>query len=169
MENKDLLDQTKSYFKLNHFVLWCKGWYRLTDDFNELSNEDYLFQVLKKVLYLDYYQFVRTKEDILIILSNNIRYYNEWATENHQKTLKVDWMITEVYEKMYFWNLSYFEAVVKVVKEFFGWHSKISLFAPHYSKKLQKFGLTSIHYKQGMTFTWLNKNVSKTFIKKVNL
>lgn len=159
-----LLDQTKSYFKLNHFVLWCKGWYKLTDNFSNLSNEEYLFQVLKKVLYLDDYQFVKTKEDILIILANNIRYYNEWAKANNRSTLEVDWMITEVYKNMNFWNMSYFESTINVIKEFFKWKSKIALYAPHYNKQLWKFGLTSMHNGNGVTYTWRNKNVSKYFL-----
>lgn len=162
METKNdiYLDQSKSYFRLNHFVLWSKGWYKLREDYtNCQDNKLVLFETLRKVLALDGYCYIWNEEDIILILANNLREYNTWAKENKKRCLEIDVFMHEVatYIRQNGW--SYFEALVYTLKNFFGWMSKIELYAPAYNKKLTKFGLVSPHWGNGVTYTWLQKQV----------
>lgn len=157
---EQVLDQSKSHFRLNNFVLWTKGWYKLKET-NNIDDRTKLFKTLKKVLALDDFLFINSEEDIVHILSNNIRYYNEWAQANNQQTLEVDCFMTEVFARMRLYDISYFEAMVYYIREFFAWRSKINLHAPIYNSKITKFGLVSPLWTNGMTYAQLNRDVMK--------
>lgn len=157
---EQILDQSKSYFCLNNFVLWTKGWYKLKEN-NNIDDRTKLFETLKKVLALDGFHFINSEEDIVHILSNNIGYYNKWAQANNQKTLEVDSFMSEVFANIKIYDVSYFEAMIYCIRQFFAWYSKINLHAPIYNSKITKFGLVSPHWANGMTYAQLNRDAMK--------
>lgn len=66
-------------FPLNHFVLWCKGWYKPSDSLEPIE------VTLSKVLKLDGHSFVKS----LKIVLNELEPYNEWLSKNNRKPLKL--------------------------------------------------------------------------------
>ena len=158
--------QEENHFGLNNFVLWCKGWYRLTDSVaqNIKDEEERVFETLKRVLFLDDYYFADNKKNILLILANNLERYNKWAFENNYKTLSATDLIHGIQDKMDCSyteeTMSYFMCVILVLKEFFGWHYKMDLNPPIYDKNLFKMGLTAEN-KRGLTYKEMYKSTLK--------
>lgn len=169
-ENKVTFNQKENHFSLNHFVLWTKGWYHLTPKIAEKYNDDeeYLFEVLKRVLALDGYEYVKTKSDIIKLIAANLERYNEWAIKHNQKYLSAATLAFQLDDKMtYYYGepKSHFFAMIMVFKTFFGWGcSAFPLYKPVYNKALWKKGLTfdePYNNKPGRTYEQMNKVASK--------
>lgn len=165
MEEITKIKQGENYFGLNHFILWCKGWYvlnpRLTEQYKD-DDEKCLIETLKRVLYLDYYN-IYDKNDIMNILLNNLEKYNEWAIKNNEKYLSASQLIRNINHNtnVSFKELSYFECVVYAIRDFFAYDNLTELYTPIYSKSLFRMGLTSSVYKHGETYRELNKKARK--------
>lgn len=146
--------------RLNHFILWCKGWYEPKD------KHENVFETLKKVLALDGYECVRSKDSIFnivlifiddliekgVVNKNNgpLRFYNIYHSIKQNK------------------NLLYMdddEALIYAIKNFFAFDlskEDIKLNPPTYSRRLYKMGLKSpIHF--GNTYKSQNTYVNNFF------
>lgn len=164
------MDYSKETFPLNHFALWCKGWYRPTDLLEPIEI------TLSRVLKLDGYILVRSLKDVLIIVLNELEQYNEWLSKNNRYHLK---LTTICYEASRYEARKAFqgkgctaeEAVIYAIKNFFmeKGGNDIVLEKPFYSKELRKQGL-EFHQcfrksYQGMTYAEQNRIASKIFDK----
>lgn len=163
-------DYSQEIFPLNHFVLWCKGWYKPVDSLEPIE------VTLSRVLKLDGYSFVKSLKDVLIIVLHELDSYNEWLNENNRYPLK---LTTICYEASQYEERKAFqgkactaeEAVIYAIKNFFMEKSgnDIVLEKPFYSKNLRKQGL-EFHQMlrksyQGMTYTEQNEIAKKIFKK----
>lgn len=174
MKTKDISFKSN----LNNFILWCKNWYVLTPKVEKLANNDtdkYLLETMKRVLYLDDYQFVSSQNEVVQILLNHLDDYNRWAHENNGRVFKSAELARSIWEKITNYNLldnepklSYFAALIFAMREFFGWKvdtDKLVLVSPHYDRKLYKLGLESPKARylnvQGLTYKTLNDNLKK--------
>lgn len=71
--------EAKTTVRLNHFILWCKGWYEHAPittssyiEFKKKYKERTDFDDVKRILKLDGYEYIRTNSDVLCILLNYI-------------------------------------------------------------------------------------------------
>lgn len=164
-------DYSKEIFPLNHFVLWCKGWYKPVDSLEPIE------VTLSRVLKLDGYSLIRDLKDVLIIVLNELESYNEWLSKNNRYPLK---LATIYYEASQYEVRKAFqgkkctaeEAVIYAIKNFFmeKCSNDIVLKKPFYSKELRKQGL-EFHQNlrksyQGMTYTEQNRIAKKIFKNK---
>lgn len=163
---------------LKHFILWSKNWYELSTKIDPITNYDrYLFETLKRVLYLDGYEYITTKADIINILINFVDEYNEWALKNNSRQLQASKLGRNMFDMAYYsisdTNPSYFFVFVMALRNFFAYcidMSKITLPKPHYDKKLYKFGLSKYGcgIKNGITYKEMNKQVNEFWEKILN-
>lgn len=155
------MDYSKEQFPLNHFALYCKGWYEPLD-----KSED-LFEFVSKILYMDGYRFAKTKTDVLNILLAEMDRYNSWMIENKNHYLKFQsFYIQKEQYKQWPYNLNDDVATLKVIISFISQRSKseIRLSKPIYNRKLFKNGIIYDHGgKIGMTYKEKNNIVSKIF------
>lgn len=146
--------------RLNHFILWCKGWYEPVDKC------DNVFETLKKVLTLDGYEYIDSKGSIFnivltfiddlieegVINKNNgpLRFYNIYNNVKRNKDL------------LY---MNDDEALIYTIKNFFAFdlsREDIKLNPPTYSRRLYKMGLKSpVHF--GNTYKSQNAYVNNFF------
>lgn len=164
-------EYSQETFPLNHFVLWCKGWYKPVDSLEPTE------VTLSRVLKLDGYSFVRDLRDVLIIVLNELETYNEWLSKNNRCPLKLTTICYEAsrYEARKAFQgkgCSAEEAVIYAIKYFFmeKGGNDIVLEKPFYSKELRKQGL-EFHQSfrksyQGMTYAEQNRIAKRIFKNK---
>lgn len=155
------MDYRKELFPLNHFLLWCKGWYTMPKT-KEDVNED-LFEVLKSVLALDNYStHYMTLKDFTDIILNCFEKYNLWCFSEKLNYVRMTQFFDTVnrYES-YSYNRN--AAIIMAVRVYFQGLEKgrYCLKKPVYSKKLfKKYGLIIGNLfsspKKGMTYKEMN-------------
>lgn len=157
------MDYSKETFPLNHFALFCKGWYQPTNE-----KED-LFDFLRKLLYLDGYEFAKTKEDIISIILARYSEYNEWLKVNGKNYKSIYDFNDNILKLRGLNGISYEEAIVKTIQSIIMCKedSEIELNPPHFGKKLYKAGIRFNqlfrHNYQGMTYKQQNQIVREIF------
>lgn len=144
--------------RLNHFILWCKGWYNPTYD------EMNVFDMAKLALKLDEYICCRSNADVLTIVTNFIDEFNEYRISTGKAHLNHRLLLDGIYRNMRY-GFSYEESILLTYRDFLAFEStrkEIALQPPVYSKKLRKKGF--IHEnKQGMTYKQANNYAQKFF------
>lgn len=164
------MDYSKETFPLNHFALWCKGWYRPTNEKATLE------ETLQIVFGLDGYPFAKNMDDFLNIVLTAFLPYNEWRQENGKKILTLLEIYSkaksyEIYGNMHGYEVTVTDAVFYAIAGFFSDLSKedIKLEKPIYSRELRTKGLcfrqTFRKDYQGMTYAEQNRIVSEIFDK----
>lgn len=157
------MDYSKETFPLNHFALFCKGWYQPTNE-----KED-LFDFLRKLMYLDGYEFAKTKEDIISIILARYSEYNEWLRKNGKSHQDIYRFNNNILELQRLRKLSYEEAIIRTIQSLImnKDNSVIRLNPPHFSRKLYKAGIMFHqlfrHDYHGMTYKEQNKIVKDIF------
>ena len=140
--------------KLNHFILWCKNWYEPID-----KNEN-VFDTLKRVLKLDGYEFVQTRGNVLHIVLNYMDELRDSGVINTSHSyLRFAVWHDNIAKNMTYFNNNYEEALIYTIRNFFAFEitsCDIPLYAPIYSRKLYKMGLTHSN-KSGITYKEMNR------------
>ena len=148
--------------RLNHFILWCKGWYKTTND------EMTLFDEAKLALSLDEYIFCRSNTDVLSIVSRFIDEFNEYLVSIDKKPYSQYDLVRDLYQNMIY-GFSYEESILMAYRNFLGFDTSrkdILLEPPTYSKALRKKGFVHEN-KIGMTYKQAN-NYAKKFFQKIS-
>lgn len=163
--------------RLNHFILWCKGWYipvgyRFIKKYKELENHPERdrddFENVIEILKLDGYCYVRNKHDVLRILLNYIDELVERGVieKNYRPLSMVVWN-SEIQKYLQWTKGDYEGSLLMVIKNFFAYEitrKQISLTPPVYSRKLFKIGFTApTHF--GNSYKMCNYKVNKIFNK----
>lgn len=149
--------------RLNHFILYSKGWYDFTINNNKL-------ELYKAILKLDGFEFVRTIHDVVDILLHEFDRYNAFLRKTNPYAsydfFKINKLINE---KITLCKLNYEEALIEVIKAIFNNLSKseIKLSKPIYSRKMFKQGIIFGGFISknniGMTYKEQNMLATKTF------
>lgn len=164
------MDYSKETFPLNHFVLWCKGWYRPTNDKATLE------ETLKIVFELDGYKNAKTMEDFVTIAINKFEPYNKWLYENGRNCCNISSfcfraMDYERYNNMNGYYVSVCDSMFYSLVDFLRSvdNKDIKLKKPIYNRELRTKGLcfrqSFIKDYQGMTYAEQNRIASKMFDK----
>lgn len=145
----------RKYIKLNHFILWCKGWYIPVKD-----DED-RFETLRKVLYLDGYHFITNKYDVMSVVLN---FFDEFLSKNDM-TLTIYRLYCDVARDIRYYDYDFEEALILAIKSYLCYNVTSDVFIiekPVYSRKLYRFGLKSpSHF--GNTYKHQNLETEKSF------
>lgn len=160
------MDYSKETFPLNHFALYCKGWYHPV-------KEESILSTISKVLSLDGYEFAKDKNDIMCIILSEIDRYNSWLVSNGKQDLKLFDLYNEAHKTLNWWHhVDTFEEAMlcRVISFIQGKGSdEIKLKKPIFSKSLRKKGLrfSQLFRKDyhGMTYAEQNRIASKMFDK----
>lgn len=155
-------------FPLNHFVLWCKGWYRPTDLLEPTE------VTLSKVMALDGYSYAKTMREILCVVLTEFESYNDWLKANGKHYLTLSGFCNDIFGLRRKMELSGKEYTIEKlmlysISVFFMERGKddIVLKAPVYSRKLFKKGLafnqTFRRNYNGMTYAEQNRYAKSVF------
>lgn len=145
--------------RLNHFILWCKGWYESVDE-----NMD-LFDQVVEVLKLDGY-ILCEKRNVLGILTNYIDEIID-KSEGRPNYLRIHIWHQNISHNMYLNMMDYKTAVLINIKNFFAYHieaKNFNLTPPIYSRKLYKKGLRCPS-QFGNSYKMCNYKTAKFFKK----
>lgn len=153
------MDYSKETFPLNHFVLYCKGWYEPVD--KNMSKIDFI----SKILSLDGYIFARSLSEILNLLFAKIDVYNEWLKDHNYSYMDFQRFYLQSKDNARLYDCSLEEAMLITIRHFFHTKSReeIVLQAPVYSRKLYKNGITLRYKNPGETYKERNDYAYKTF------
>lgn len=149
--------------RLNHFTLWCKNWYKTTED-----KED-IFVSARRALYMDGYVFCKSDADVLSIVTVFLDDYNDWLIK-HGKTpvnyhMRLHVFVSEIDKYMQTYGCDYHHALMHVFRNIFAFHIQtetITIEKPVYDRKLFKQGFVGSK-KPGVTYKTLNKDAEKIF------
>ena len=126
--------------KLNHFILWCKGWYEPINSTMDIFDEAVI------ALKLDDYVLC-SRNNVINIVTN---YIDELIDRNvfngRPHYLKLQVWNQNVFHNMHLYNVSYEEAILLTLRHFFRFHidkNTIKLNPPTYSRKLYKMGFVA--------------------------
>lgn len=156
------MDYRKEKFPVNHFVLWCKGWYTSVNHKEDL-NED-LENTLKSVLALDDYStYYMNMKDFAVILLNRFEEYNLWCLQNKLHYISMSNFFSTVKRyKDYGYNDD--SSVIMTIRSYFQSLSSdvCRLEKPVFSKNLRrKYGLVKgslfSGQKKGQTYAEMNR------------
>ena len=112
--------------RLNHFVLWCKGWYEPVgtrdvaryEDLKKFPERDD-FENLIQILKLDGYLFVRNKQDVLsIVLSFMDELMEQNPSVRKLGALRMTVWHGAIQEKMEWTKGDFERSLLLVVKDF---------------------------------------------------
>lgn len=147
--------------RINHFILWCKHWYRPTN--TDMS----LLEQCKRILKLDEYVCVKTVGDVLCILTNFIDDYNEYLVSIGQRPFTHLRLMDSISKNMYIYKMDYAEAVIYAYRDFLAYDTSretMTLEMPRYSKELYKLGFRYSN-KPGETYKECNRIANNFFNK----
>lgn len=160
------MDYSKETFPLNHFALYCKGWYHPT-------KKESIICTISKVLSLDGYEFAKNENDVMCIILSEIDRYNSWLVANGKQDLKLYDLYNYANQTLKWWHhVNTFEEAIlyKVISFIQGkGMEEITLKKPIFSKSLRKKGLCFSQLLrtdyQGMTYKEQNRIASNIFDK----
>lgn len=136
--------------KLNHFILWCKGWY-------EPTKEQDLFEQALLALKLDGYELARIN-DVLNIITN---YVDDLVYDKELRPIRLmEWNNT-ISTYMIMQGHTYRNALLLNLRNLFRYTS-FKLEPPVYSRKLYKMGFVCPRHF-GNSYKMCNHKVKKFF------
>lgn len=156
------MDYSKEIFPLNHFALYCKGWYEPVDKSTDQ------FEFVSKILYMDGYCFAKSKFDILNILLAELDRYNGWMNIHKTHYLNFQSFYLQSKNNQRLFNCDIETAMLKTIMFFLHTrsNSEMVLTAPIYNRKLYKKGITFNHKNTpGTTYKEKNNYAHKIFNK----
>lgn len=152
-----MLDYSKDIFPLNHLVLYSKGWYA------PVNKDEDKFTFLKKVVKLDDYDFIRTKQQLLYLLLTHIDNYNEWSSKQpNGRVFKFTKLMSETEQYVCLYSMDMVDAQICAILNFFmGLGGKeIVLKRPVFNRKLFKKGIKYGNSVNGLTYKQINQFVN---------
>ena len=117
--------------RLNHFILWCKGWYQPINDRRNMLEE------AQKILTLD--DYIKDNNPIAIVLN----YIDDLVKERKIEPIRISTWNSEIVKYMHWFEFDYQTALIYKLRDFFAFEVDAKLFnltAPVYSRKLFKLG-----------------------------
>lgn len=149
---------TKNNLRLNNFILWCKNWYW---PINKNMN---IFDQAKAALYLDGYEFIRNKHDIMNIILGFMDDIDESKIlGDHPFRLQRFYQDTQ--HNKHWYNMPSDEAFLCAIKDYFAFSidsKEITLNPPVYSRKVYKLGFVGPR-QFGNSYKMLNYKARKIF------
>jgi hypothetical protein len=160
--------------RLNHFILWCKGWYVSVEykDDNKYSDltkhtkrdrDD--FENVIEILKLDGYCYVRNKHNVLDILLNYIDELVDTGVIKNHRYLRMQVWNSEIQKYMIWTKGDYERSLLMVIRNFFAYEltrKEIKLNPPVYSRKLYKMGFIGPS-QYGNSYKMINHKVNIIF------
>lgn len=139
--------------RLNHFILWCKGWYEPID-----NKVDIITQA-RKILTLD--DYLPCNNPISIALG----YVDDLVKDGTIPPIRLMIWNEEIVKYMSLYATNYHESLLYRIINFFAFEcTKLRLTPPIYSRKLYKMGFVAP--KQfGNSYKLINYKVNKFFNK----
>ena len=141
--------------RLNHFILWCKGWYL---PFNDKRN---ILEEAQKILTLDGY--LKCNNPISIVLN----YIDELVEKGEIKPIRLDVWNQEIVKSMNWHKFDYQTSLIYRLRNFFAFEVDSKLFKltpPVYSRELFKLGFVAPKHF-GNSYKLANYKAKKYFKK----
>lgn len=140
--------------RLNHFILWCKGWYQPIDNRVDIITE------ARKILTLD--EYLSCNNPIAISLN----YIDDLVKDGIIQPIRLLAWNEEIVRYMSMYDFNYNEALLHRIRNFFAFEcSKLPLNPPIYSRKIYKLGFVApTHF--GNSYKLANYKTNKFFNKK---
>jgi hypothetical protein len=146
--------------RLNHFILWCKGWYESANPNLDLFDEAVI------ALKLDDYVCCK-RNSVIGIVTNYLDFLlDKNVFDGCPYYLRLHVWNQNILRNMNLFNVEYEKAVLITLRHFFAYHidDEIPLTTPTYSRKLYKMGF--VCPKQfGNSYKMQNHKVKKYFNK----
>lgn len=153
MENKNL--------RLNHFILWCKNWYvPVNKDMN-------VFDQAKAALYLDGYQFIQNRYDIMNIILGFMDDLTESKILGDQP-FRLQLFYHDTQHNKHWYDMPSDEAFLWAIRNYFAFsiESKdVTLNPPIYNRKVYKLGFVGPRHI-GNSYKMLNHKAKNVFNSK---
>lgn len=168
-----MIENKKRICRLNHFVLWCKGWYESVVTsraqrygYLKKFKERDVFEDVIQILKLDGYVLAKSRNDVLTILLNFIDELvdRKVLTKGCHPLRMIVWH--GELQKYFKWTGGDFErSLLLVIRDFFKYHIDSKCFdltPPEYSRALFKMGFVCpSHY--GNSYKMCNHKVKQLF------
>lgn len=139
--------------RLNNFILWCKNWYEPVKD-----KEDIIVQA-QKILTLDGYMPCNNP------IAISLNYIDDLVNNGVINPISLMMWNEEIVKSMSMHNVSYHEALLYRIRNFFAFEcNKLPLAPPIYSRKLYKMGFAAPKHF-GNSYKLINYKVNKFFNK----
>lgn len=142
--------------RLNHFILWCKGWYQPVNDRREMLKE------AQQILCLDGY--LECNNTISIVLN----YIDVLVEKGEIEPIRLDLWNNEIVKYMNWYKFDYQTSLIYRLRNFFAFEVDAKLFnltPPIYSRKLFKMGFVApSHF--GNSYKMCNHKVTQIWAKK---
>lgn len=141
--------------RLNHFILWCKGWYLPLNDKRNILKE------AQKILTLDGY--LKCNNPISIVLN----YIDELVEKGEIKPIRLDVWNQEIVKSMNWHKFDYQTSLIYRLRNFFAFEVDPKLFKlkpPVYSRELFKLGFVAPKHF-GNSYKLANYKAKKYFKK----
>ena len=141
--------------RLNHFILWCKGWYLPLNDKRNILEE------AQKILTLDGY--LKCNNPISIVLN----YIDELVEKGEIKPIRLDVWNQEIVKSMNWHKFDYQTSLIYRLRNFFAFEVNSKLFKltpPVYSRELFKLGFVAPKHF-GNSYKLANYKAKKYFKK----
>lgn len=160
--------------RLNHFILWCKGWYQEApitttnyEEFIKSKNRNRTsFDMVKEILKLDGYMFVRTNSDVLSILLNYIdALVDEGVLSGCNQLRMLNW--NSSVQRYMSYNNDYETSILYTIYNLFAYSvssENLKLTPPVYNRKVYKMGFVGPRHL-GNSYKMLNHKVKEIFNK----
>jgi hypothetical protein len=137
--------------RLNHFILWCKGWYEPID-----NKVDVITQA-RKILTLDGYMPCNNP------ISITLGYIDDLVNNGTIPPIRLMMWNEEIVKYMSLYEMNYHEALLYRIRNFFAFEcGKLPLNPPTYSRKLYKMGFIAPRHF-GNSYKMANYKTKKFF------
>ena len=144
--------------KLNHFILWCKGWYEPIDETVGLQEQ------VCEILKLDGYTLCRPKDVIGIVSRYVDELIDTGVISSRDYYFRMEIWNQTVWNNMNLYDLDFKSTVLLNFKRYFAYHFKGTLDPPTYSRRLYKMGFVApSHF--GNSYKMQNYKAKKFFNK----
>lgn len=149
---------TRENLRLNHFILWCKNWYQpVNKDMN-------VFDQVKAALYIDGYQFIKNRHDIM----NIILVFMDDITESKilgDRPFSLQRFYHDTQSNKHWYRMPSDEAFLWAIRNYFAFSigsKDVTLNPPIYNRKVYKLGLIGPS-DMGNSYKMLNHKAKKFF------
>jgi hypothetical protein len=137
--------------RLNHFILWCKGWYEPVD-----NRVDVITQA-RKILTLDGYMPCNNP------ISITLGYIDDLVNNGIIPPIRLMMWNEEIVKYMSLYEMNYHESLLYRIRNFFAFEcGKLPLNPPTYSRKLYKMGFIAPR-QFGNSYKMANSKTKKFF------
>jgi hypothetical protein len=137
--------------RLNHFILWCQGWYEPVD-----NRVDIITQA-RKILTLDGYMPCNNP------ISITLGYIDDLVNNGTIPPIRLMMWNEEIVKYMSLYEMNYRESLLYRIRNFFAFEcGKLPLNPPTYSRKLYKMGFIAPRHF-GNSYKMANYKTKKFF------